>query len=443
MGGRPAKNGHRQNSRSDKELKKAPGRDIIDRKDMVVEKLFLDNFRGFSKQYIDILDVNFLVGENSSGKSSVLMALNTISHPGFWVNPEFNTGDSQAYSFDDLVSAETSDKSSFRIGYFQEQNLEIVSFIFEFINLNGKPVISRGAFEKEKSVFYFFCEDDKVKYKIMKGESILPDGMKDFPKNEKFQTSAFATRSMPNSPMMILSVFDFALKNKKASFPEQLPMLNVTPIAPIRSKPKKTYDEPGTLESSEGDHIPYEIRRLLKTKNKFSQEINMFGEQSGLFKNIDIKEYESTDDAPFRMNFILDKEPINIVNIGYGVSQVLPVLFTLLTQKNSMITIQQPEVHLHPKAQAAMGDLFFDLSIGKFKKRSFVETHSDYLIDRFRRKQRQTDEKSNAHVIFFLRKDGINKAFSIKIDDNGNYDADQPEEFREFFIKEQIENLGL
>jgi predicted ATPase len=414
------------------------------KKDIVVEKLFLDNFRGFSKQYIDIHDVNFLVGENSSGKSSVLMALNTISHPGFWLNLEFNGGDSQTYSFDDLVSAETNDKSSFRIGCVQEKDLKIVSFVFEFINLNGKPIISHGAFEKENFVFYFFCKKNTVKYKVVKGESISQtEGMKNFSKKEKAQMSDFSINSTLNSPMMILSMFDFILNNKKDSFQGRLPVLNITPIAPIRSKPKKTYDEPGTLENSEGDHIPYLIRRILKPNTNLSKEINMFGEQSGLFKNIDIKEYESADDAPFRMNFILDKEPINIVNIGYGVSQVLPVLFTLLAQKNRMITIQQPEVHLHPKAQAAMGDLFFDLSTGKSKKRLMVETHSDYLIDRFRRKQRLSKEKSKAHVVFFLRKDGINRAFSIKIDDNGNYNADQPKEFREFFIKEEIENLGL
>jgi predicted ATPase len=409
-----------------------------------MEKLFLDNFRGFSKQYIDILDVNFLVGENSSGKSSILMALNTISHPGFWVNLEFNAGDSQAYSFDDLVSAETNDKSSFRIGYFQEQDLKTVSFIFEFSNLNGKPIISCGVLEKEKSVFYFFCEEDKVKYEILKGESLLQaEGMKKFSKKEKAQMSVLQTKPISNSPMMMLSMFDYVLNNKKTSFQGHLPILDITPIAPIRSKPKKTYDEPGTPKNSEGDHIPYEIRRIIKKNNKFLQEIKTFGEQSGLFEKINIKEYASTDDAPFRMNFILNKEPINIINVGYGVSQALPVLYTLLTRRNTMITIQQPEVHLHPKAQAAMGDLFFDLSLKKFKRRIIVETHSDYIIDRFRRRQKQAKEKSNAHVIFFLRKDGINKAFSIKIDDNGNYDANQPKEFREFFIKEQIENLGL
>jgi predicted ATPase len=171
--------------------------------------------------------------------------------------------------------------------------------------------------------------------------------------------------------------------------------------------------------------------------------MNSFGIQSGLFKNIDIKEYDDADDAPFRMNFVLNKEPINVVNIGYGVSQVLPVLFTVFHKNSSMITVQQPEVHLHPKAQAAIGNVFFTLSTGKRKKRFIIETHSDYIIDRFRQQQRKSQEKSNAHILFFLRKDGINRAISINIDDHGNYSKDQPKEFREFFIKEEMENLGL
>ncbi|MDR2803642.1 MAG: AAA family ATPase [Treponema sp.] len=404
-----------------------------------MEKLYLDNFRGFSKKSIDILDVNFLVGENSSGKSSVLMAMNIISYPGFWFNMEFYAGDSQSYSFEDLVSAEMKDKSFFELGYLKKE----FSFIFKFINSNGKPIIAEGIFEKENSVFYFFCEEDKIRYKMLKEESISLPNMKTFSKKEINQMTAIAVKSNVNSPMMLLSLFDFVFNNKKNSFQGKLPISNIIPIAPIRSKPKKTYDEPGTLENSEGDHIPYVIRRMLKTKNEFLQKINNFGEQSELFKNIDIKEYDSADDAPFRMNFILNKEPINIINVGYGVSQVLPILFTLFTQKNSVITIQQPEVHLHPKAQAAIGSVFFDASIENLKQKLIIETHSDYLIDRFRREQRQAKKKSNAHVIFFLRKDGINQAFSIAIDDNGNYNADQPKEFREFFIKEEMENLGI
>jgi predicted ATPase len=108
-----------------------------------------------------------------------------------------------------------------------------------------------------------------------------------------------------------------------------------------------------------------------------------------------------------------------------------------------MIEIQQPEVHLHPKAQAALGDVFFELAIENSGKRFLVETHSDYIIDRFRQKQKKSGQKPCTHVLFFLRRDGKNHAYSITIDEKGNYDADQPEEFRKLFITEAIENLGL
>ena len=249
--------------------------------------------------------------------------------------------------------------------------------------------------------------------------------------------------SDPVPPVMVLQIYEHAISDKKNGFGVRLPIRNISSIAPIRSKPKKTYDEPGTLENPEGDHIPYILRRILRTKSKLSQKINNFGELSGLFKNINIKEYEKADDAPFRMNFVLNREPINVVNIGYGVSQVLPILYNIYAKKSTIIAIQQPEVHLHPKAQAAIGNVFFELSIGEGKKRFIVETHSDYIIDRFRQMQKKSQEKSFAHILFFLREKGLNKAFVINIDDNGNYDSNQPEEFRDFFIKEELENLGL
>ena len=406
-----------------------------------MERLYLDNFRGFSNQFIEIRDVNFLVGENSSGKSSVLIALNTISSPGFWFSLEFYAGDTQVHSFEDLVSVEVRDKSKFTMGYFHDSNKEI-SFLFEFKNLNGKPIISSGVIEKEKNLFLFFCEKEQVKYKIIKNEKLSLSIFNPLSKKEMIQLKSLSIKSSVISPVTLLQMCEYVINNKN-SFQSKLPIWNIVPIAPIRSKPKKTYDEPGTLENPEGDHIPYVIRRILKTKSDFFQKMNGFGELSGLFKKIDIKEYDNVDDAPFRMNFVLNKEPINIVNIGYGVSQVLPILFNVYIRNSTIITIQQPEVHLHPKAQAALGNIFFDLSIGKERKKLIVETHSDYIIDRFRQKQKKNQEKSFVHVLFFLRKMGINKVFPINIDENGNFDSNQPDEFRDFFIKEELENLGL
>ncbi|MDR0331529.1 MAG: AAA family ATPase [Chitinispirillales bacterium] len=411
-----------------------------------MEQLYLDNFRGFSEQLIDIRNVNFLVGENSSGKSSVLMVLNSISSPRFWFNLDFHSGDDQVYSFEDLVSAEARDKSHFQIGYICDDS-NGTSFLFKFTNFNGSPIISSGIIGIKGGICTFYCKEKQVKFKIVKNRKMSFNMLELLSENdidmlETMHMPAFANGI--SAPALWLSFCESVNCDKKDRFLGRLPTKPITPIAPIRSKPRKTYDEAGIVKNPEGDHIPYAIRQILKANIDFSENINMFGNQSGLFKRINIKDYDSlSSDAPFRMNFVLNKKPINIVNIGYGVSQVLPILYALYTQGNNVIAIQQPEVHLHPKAQAALGDAFFDLSIMEKGKKLIVETHSDYIIDRFKQKQRKSRQKASVHVLFFLRKNGINKVFTINIDKNGNYDANQPPEFREFFIKEELENLGL
>ncbi len=98
---------------------------------------------------------------------------------------------------------------------------------------------------------------------------------------------------------------------------------------------------------------------------------------------------------------------------------------------------------MHPKAQAALGDVFFHLAT-EDKKRFFVETHSDYIIDRFRLNlRRNPDAKVNAQVLFFGRNAAGNYVKPIEILPNGEYADDQPKEFREFFIHEQLDLLGL
>jgi AAA15 family ATPase/GTPase len=410
-----------------------------------VERLYVDNFRGFKNQFIEVKDVNFLVGENSSGKSSVLLAFNTLFNPNFWFNCDFGAGETQVYSFEDLVSVEAKDKTYFRLGYFYDDTSS-TSFLFEFSNFNGKPVIVKFAIYMPKTTIYFLINEKHLNYIEKKNENIDIEVFNSISKKSNLKEYNIEILPSVFPPVQLVSLYDI-ITNKKHSDRIRLPIRNLSFIAPIRSKPKKTYDEPGTPESSEGDHIPYMIRRFLmgkaNAKSSVEQKINSFGLESGLFREIKIKEYDDSDDAPFRMNFVLNEEPINIVNIGYGVSQVLPIIFDLFASNIKIFAVQQPEVHLHPRAQAALGNIFYDLSKGKFAKKLIVETHSDYIIDRFRQVLRKANEKVSAQVIFFLREKGFNKAFSINIDESGNYNKDQPGEFRDFFIKEEMENLGL
>jgi len=83
---------------------------------------------------------------------------------------------------------------------------------------------------------------------------------------------------------------------------------------------------------------------------------------------------------------------VSIVEVGFGVSQILPIIaVSLLSPVNSLLIFEQPEIHLHPRAQAGLGEFF--LCLARSGRRVLVETHSDHLINRLRR--RIAEDKSN------------------------------------------------
>ena len=77
----------------------------------------MNNFRGFRKTLVPLKKINFLVGENSTGKSSFLSLLSLVNQPTFWFNPVFTMReDLGPSSFADIVSAWSDDPSFFQVG---------------------------------------------------------------------------------------------------------------------------------------------------------------------------------------------------------------------------------------------------------------------------------------------------------------------------------------
>lgn len=82
------------------------------------------------------------------------------------------------------------------------------------------------------------------------------------------------------------------------------------------------------------------------------------------------------------------------LDLGFGMSQVLPVLVEAAAHKERLIAIEQPELHLHPAQQAELGDVFIESALGDRKNTFILETHSEHLILRILRRVRQTASKS-------------------------------------------------
>ena len=220
-------------------------------------------------------------------------------------------------------------------------------------------------------------------------------------------------------------------------------------IAPLRSKPKRTYDPITEVPSSEGDHIPMLMMRLLRTKDKkwdtLHEDLVEFGNRSGLFSDITVKRHGKQINDPFQLRVKVRKGlQSNIMDVGYGVNQILPILVEIINSAETKFLLQQPEAHLHPRAQAEFST-FLAKSVFRKKHSFLIETHSDYIIDRTRVSVRDGIIKpDDVSILYFEpeKKGGSVKIHNIKVDKQGNL-IDVPPGYRDFFMKESDKLLGF
>jgi len=231
---------------------------------------------------------------------------------------------------------------------------------------------------------------------------------------------------------------------------------HVIPTSAIRAAPRRIYipSASPTLEQ-EVDRIPYALNRLKQYEPEkweaLRTQLRHFGKQSGLFTDVDVRPLGGRSSAnPFELIVSRGLVETNMIDVGYGVSQVLPFICDILIDTDpfppnsiKMYYVQQPETHLHPAAQAALGSFFYDLS-KRANTYVILETHSDFIIDRIRQEiQRDPDynEKSSS-MLFFQNDGGASQVHQLQFDSQGNV-LNAPSGYRDFFIREELKNLGV
>lgn len=448
--------------------------------------LYIDNIRGFADTYIPIKNVNFLVGENSTGKTTFLEILRLLSSPGFWIAQDFYIDGARLNHFQNIVSIGSPDRSYFRIGVIEysdteiskKQNGNVNVFLMTFKDKDGKPEISKynciidnneiELIFSRRTIFHKSNPVDRDSEIIEIFGGWVSQGTKNDKNYKGYRRTTVPVRQvLRNYPISyILNLLEGKLLGGKESKDEQTRGIRLTEIfiptpdfaedfawlAPIRSEPKRTYDAYKITFTPEGDHVPYLLRQILSSRKKYpkSRDISLymerFGKESGLYDSIAIKEFGRSPTSPFEVDITMGGKSLSIRDVGYGVSQSLPVIVELLARpKGTWYAIQQPEIHLHPKAQAVLGELIYAMAANE-EKGFCIETHSDYIIDRFRLMYGKDMGKNinlDAQVLYFERTKTGNCICPIKIERDGKYSEDQPATFREFFIKEGLSLLEI
>lgn len=167
-------------------------------------------------------------------------------------------------------------------------------------------------------------------------------------------------------------------------------------IGPLRDYPKRDFSFSGQQTSYvgiKGEHIQDILVNNNELQGKVTEQFNRFNidYELGIFplSNVELNIHDL-----FTLRLIDKTTRINvgITDVGFGLSQVLPIIIQSLIAKEKNILIEQPELHLHPALQAELGDLFIDSALGEQKNTFIIETHSEHLILRILRRIRETSE---------------------------------------------------
>lgn len=405
----------------------------------MITKLFINNYKGFDKTFIPIENVNFLVGDNSTGKSTVMDLLYLIDHNH---NPfifKFNQ-DSKMGNFFDMVNRYSDDKSYFSFACEKKIDDKRCFFKWKFTNDNGAAsVVEYQCTANNKTII--LCEKKKDTVELFTRAT-----EEDFHLWVEHSTSDyFEDIDKKNEKGLLFEL----MVGDKALFPKVLGQKDMLRFSPVRAQAKPYYDSYERDFVPEGDHIAFFLKSCFDKRNgktnSIIETLNQFGQESSLFEGVEVESYSgSGSSSPFSLDLKYSKVKINISNVGYGVSQVMPLIVEMLRRKKTQIAIPQPEVHLHPKAQCAFGTLVF--KNWRDNANSYLlETHSEYMINRFRYEMHHAEKKpkGEAQVLFFERTEAGNVITVMPIGKNGRFNCEIPDSYGDFFVDEELRMLDL
>lgn len=418
--------------------------------------LILENVRTFVGLHeVPIKPLTILIGENSAGKSTLLACLAAVTSPlGYPLEPKFNEPPYNLGGFDSIISKELTASS-----------LKYFSLGLTHTSPRGEPVTSVAKYLKKLGRIKLLEFDIRTPSTHAQLTLNQVDGTYNcicqFQGEEEPVVFAFDPARARKLPFMSAFAQEFItvqLQNRgggDGSIDRIMQIggfhseIETQSIAPIRTKPERTYEPSSEHFNPEGTHIPFVLARALWDRKSSGEQkdvitaLERFGQESGLFQKISVKNLGKRGSAPFQILVNMSGKNINLLDVGYGVSQSLPVIVeSALAETGKLLLIQQPEVHLHPRAQAALGSFFVSLASNN-QKRFVIETHSDYIVDRIRQEVAKADQMSfeDILILYFERQGLITRVYPLQLDALGNI-VNAPPTYRDFFLREEINLLS-
>lgn len=206
---------------------------------------------------------------------------------------------------------------------------------------------------------------------------------------------------------------------------------NLDYIMPIRTLPKRYMNLMATNNNDVGINgnntynILFQVEAYgdTETKENIQKWLRLFGYE---YKWRIIK----PNYGEFILHDIKKGFDINIVDIGFGISQILPIIVASVQRKEGLLAIDSPEAHLHSSVQSEIADMFID---SMQEKCVFLETHSENIVMRVQRRVAEKKISNTDVALYFIEnnEDGV-YCRELKLAVDGSV-IDPIEEYKQFF----------
>ena len=371
-------------------------------------------------------------GANNSGKSSILQILlllkQTTEQPPEWNEPLYY-GNAESlvnlHGFDDIIhhpikvpslSISVSWQLPKDVTILSQANLDVLSFYFNLFNTR----VGRLTYQVGEHEFGIETESGRHVFKA----STRPDHWEGA---NLFRCYGF--RFHPSNTSGKLSDLEEAF--------EEL-FSRVHYLGPRRVDPRHDYTWEGDHPEDVGQYGEKTIPALLSgriLRRSIEDDILKRLQRLELIDSYDVLPVSAAGkNYDFLVRQYKDGPEVGLTDVGFGVSQILP----LITQcycvpEGSILILENPEAHLHPKVQSELADVFIDV-VKNRNIQIILESHSEHLLHRLTRRIAEGEECKEGISVdktafhFCEIKDGISTAKQLEVDTYGRI-SNWPKDF--------------
>lgn len=198
-------------------------------------------------------------------------------------------------------------------------------------------------------------------------------------------------------------------------------------LGPLREYPSRIYSWGGSKPADVGKRGEYTVEALLSADKEYRLKTLAVTVAEWLKRLELIEEFslrpiaQGRQEYEVRVRKTAESAEVALTDVGFGVSQVLPVLvLCFYAPEGSTIIFEQPEIHLHPAVQAGLADVFLD-AIKQRNVQIILESHSEHLLHRLQRRIAEEEIPADDVNLYFTEmQHGASKLTALDLDEYGN-----------------------